>query len=427
MKRRNFIGTIGSITGTAMLRGNLRADNESVPAIGNIDFDGSDDDFCELLRKHFLLPDDYIYLNTGGIGSVPTTTLENIRSNMELQQVYPQPGHDQDKWLNIKKITAKLLGHGCKYEEIALTGSATEGLNIIINGLPLNRGDEIITSTHEHPALHIPLLNKMQSDGIRIRTFEPDLRNGIGNVSRISKLISDRTKLIIISHVTCTTGQIFPINEIGKLAKNMGVWFALDGAQSVGSTAVSVKESGVDFYAFCGHKWLLGPKRTGGLYVKKELLNVLRPATVGAYSDAGYDITNGTLTLQPTAQRYEYATQNDALFEGLAKSIDLINTIGFKRLFKRNKRLSEMFYSRLRDIPKVKLLSPEEDIYRSSIITFRIDGKDYREVAGELSDRKIRVRVVPEAGLEGIRASFHIYNNAKEVETVADAIGEMAG
>ncbi len=427
MKRRNFIGAIGSVAGTAMLGGTLKADKEKIAALSNINFTGSDDDLCKLIRKEFLLPDDYIYLNTGGIGSVPIGTLEAVQADMRKEQIYPRPGHDHNKWIDIKKKVAKVLGTGTKYEEIALTGSATEGLNIIINGLPLNKGDEIITSTHEHPALHIPLLNKMQRDGVKIRSFEPDFKSGIANVGRIEKLINDRTRLIIMSHVTCTTGQIFPINEIAKLAKRMGVWFALDGAQSAGSTPIDVKESGVDFYAFSGHKWLLGPKRTGALYVKKELLNVLRPVTAGAYSDAGHDIKAGTLTLDPTAQRYEYATQNEALFNGLGKSIDLINTIGSDRLYKRNKQLSEKFYSGLTDLPKVKLLSPEEEKYRSSIITFKIEGRNYRDVASELSEKRIRVRVVPEAGLEAIRASFHVYNNEKEVDLVINAIKEIAG
>jgi selenocysteine lyase/cysteine desulfurase len=178
----------------------------------------------------------------------------------------------------------------CDKEEIAFVGCATEGINIVVNGLPLKSGDEVILTTHEHVAGNLPLLNKAKRDGIVLKTFEPDTKNWRGNLERIEKLITKKTRLIFVSHVTCTTGQRLPEKEICKLAKDKGIWVFLDGAQAPGMMPVNLREYNCDFYTTSGHKWLLGPKRTGILYVKKELLDVVRPLTVGGYSDAGYSI-----------------------------------------------------------------------------------------------------------------------------------------
>ena len=128
----------------------------------------------------------------------------------------PSAGHDEKIWWDVKERLARLLGPSCRKEDLALISCATEGLNAIINGLPLKKGDEVITSTHEHVAVNVGLLNRMQRDGIVIRLFEPDLVRAQGNVERISGLVSPRTRLILVSHVTCTTGQRFPAPEIAN-------------------------------------------------------------------------------------------------------------------------------------------------------------------------------------------------------------------
>lgn len=418
MKRRHFIGSLGTISGGFILSKAGYTFSPSIPLDEKLKASINDEDFWKIIRKEFLFPKDYIYLNTSGIGAVPKIVLDKVKTSMDELEIKPRPGHDHENWLSTKEKCATLLGPGCKKEEVALTNTATEGINIIINGLPLRKGDEIITSTHEHPALHVPLLNRMQQDGIVFRTFKPNLKNGPANIFKINHLINEKTRLIFISHVSCTVGQRNPIKEIGHLAKQKGIWFAVDGAQAMGAIPIDVMESNVDFYAFSGHKWLLGPKRTGGLYVRSELLDTLKPKTVGAYSDDGYNISNMTLKFHPSAQRYEYGTQNESLFLGLGAAIDFISNIGVNRVLKHNKDLAELFYNGLQEIPEVEILSPEEDKFRTSVITFKVKGKNYKNLASFLSNKMIRVRVVHEANLNGIRASFHLYNDNNNVKKI---------
>jgi len=421
MERRHVIKTLGTLTG-AILLGKPGMALSGSPFRETLRTAADEQMFWKIVREQFIFPRDYAYLNTGGIGAVPIVVLNKVKFSMDQLEVYPRPGHDHEKWLEVKKKCAGLLSPDCKKEELALTGTATEGINIVINGLPLRKGDEVITSTHEHPAVHIPLLNRMQRDGIVIRSYEPDLKNGLGNVDRIYRLINNKTRLIFISHITCTTGQCFPVKEIGRLARDKSIWFAVDGAQAVGTMPMDVKDYGVDFYAFSGHKWILGPKRTGVLYVRNELLDTLNATTVGAYSDDGYDINKAILKLHPTAQRYEYATQNETLFHGLGTAVDFINTIGLQTIQEHNETLAEQFYAGLKESPDIQILSPEEKKYRTSMITFKIKGQNYRDVASHLSEKRIRVRVVSEANLEGIRVSFHVYNETNEVERILEEI-----
>ena len=386
----------------------------------------NDDDFWRLVREQFVFPDDYIYMNTGGIGALPSLVINKVVTSLNAQERHPRPGHSHDNWIDIKKTCTPFFGPECKVEELALISCATEGINIILNGIGLKEGDEIITSTHEHPALHVPLLNHHQMNNVNIKIFDPDLHSAAGNIERISRLITNKTRMIFISHVTCTTGQIFPIQEIGELAKSKGIIFAVDGAQAPGSMEINLNNSNVDYYACSGHKWMLGPKRTGILYVPSKNLDSLQSTTVGAYSDSGYDISKMSLTLQDSAQRYEFGTQNEPLFLGLGAGAKFVQTIGLKKVQMHNRELAEAFYEGLSSIQGVEILSPEEKEYRSSLISFRVPGHQAQDVASFLGKGKaIRVRVVPEAGLNGVRVSFHLYNQRFEVDRILNKIADF--
>jgi selenocysteine lyase/cysteine desulfurase len=420
MNRKNFIASLGLVAGGTLTGFRSPAAIEQMNLPFSLPLD--EDDLWKVIKQEFNFPEGYIYLNTGGIGTVPRH-IRSIFSDAWAQlEMNPTPGHDHNKWEDLKKDVAPLFGEGVDPSEIALIGSATEGINIIINGLPLQKGDEIITSTHEHPALNIPLLNQMKRKGVVLKYFEPDRKAGLNNVKLISDLITKKTKLIFISHRTTTTGQLLPVKEIGDLAKSRKIWFALDGAQAPGSMLLDVNSWNVDFYTFSSHKWILAPRRTGVLYIRKDMQDIVAPVTVGAYSDNGYNIKEGTLNFQSSAQRYEYGTQNELLFIGFHESLKFINSIGIKKIREHNEILSEKFYEEMLKTKGCEVLSPEEREYRSSMITFRVEGKNFNNLTGAMGKDKIRVRPVSEAELNGVRVSFHIYNDSDDVEQAVKSI-----
>lgn len=387
---------------------------------------GDEEYFWKLIRGQFLLDPGWIYLNFGGLGACPLPVLNSLVEWNQAEERAPSAGYDDKRWWEVKEKLARALGKTCRKEDIGLIGGATEGVNVIVNGLPLKKGDEVITTTHEHVAVHSALLNRMQRDGIAIRLFEPDIARGLGNVDRIARLITPRTRLIFISHVTCTTGQRFPAAEIAALARSRNIWFALDGAQAPVCVPFDIVETGADFYTCSTHKWMMGPKRTGFIYVRQGMLDTLRPQTVGGGSSERYNAAKGEFVLQPTAKRYESGTQNEALFYALGAACDFVETIGVDRISRHNRPLAERFYQGLGEIPGVERLSPEEEAYRTPMIGFRMKAHTYTEINEHLAKDKIRVRPVAEGGLNSIRVSFYINNHDGDVTAILDSLKKLA-
>jgi len=426
MNRNKFIQSLGLVSGGLALsqaHGVFASPTEFSAALAA----ASDDvDFWKKIRKQFIYPSDYVYFNTGGIGAAPKVVLDMVEKTMRELEKYPRPGHDHEKWEQTKKTCTRFFGPDCTADELALTSTATEGINDILNGLDLKAGDEVITSTHEHVALNLPLLNHAKRNGVIIKTFDPDRNNGLNNVNLIKNLITHKTRLIFHSHITCTTGQRLPIAEIGKMAREQGVLYAVDGAQAAGTMPIDLKASNVDFYACCGHKWMLGPKRTGLLYIQKDRLPLINPVVVGAYSDSSHDLLKGELKLLETAGKFEYGTQNESLFHGLNTAALFLLAIGLDKVWEHNRHLAEHFYQGLNNLPGVEVLSPKEEPYRSSMITFKPKNKDFQETADYLTVKKrLRVRVVPEAGLNAIRVSFHVYNQEHEVDRLLEELSKL--
>ena len=423
MERRNFLTALGLLTGGALtgLRGSgLPSPDE----IGYLDLPPGGD-IWSVIRQQFLFPEGFIFLNCGGIGSVPLHVRSLYADLWNQMDRNPEPGYDANRWNQVKSDMVPLLGKGIKPSELALISCATEGVNIIVNGLPLKKGDEVITSTHEHPAVNVPLINNMKRRGIVIKTFDPDIESGMNNLLNIQNLTTKKTRLIIISHRTCTNGQLFPMKEIGEFARANGIWYGLDGAQAPGSAPMDILDLKADFYTFSAHKWLLGPKRTGVLYVREELLDTVEALTAGGTSYKSFNLAEGKLELQDTAQRYEYGTQNPLLFFGLQESMKLISDLGLARIKEYDESLSEHFYAGLNRMPHVETISPKERAYRTSMISFRIPGLNAARISERMMQEGIRVRVVNEAGLNAIRVSFHVFNNIEDADKALNSIDSI--
>jgi L-cysteine/cystine lyase len=378
-----------------------------------------------LVREQFPLTRERAYLNTGGLGASPYVVIDAVVSRINELEKISETGHSEQLWASIKQKAAALLG--CEAEEIAYTRNATEGINIVCNGLPLKRGDEVITTTHEHVGNAVPWLARQERDGIVLKLFEPSTKSAQENLDRIERLISKRTRAISVPHATTTTGQVLPVKEIAAMAKAKNLWFFIDGAQTAGMMTFNLHDIGCDAYATSGHKWLLGPKGTGLLYVRKDMLDVIQAIEVGAYSDKSHNLQTGELTLHPTAQRYEYGTVSTPLFAGVGAAVDFLTKIGMENVWHRDAALSTAFLNGLEEIPNVEILSPLNHAERSAMITFKMKNLEYLKLQSFLSEKyKLRTRGVGEGGVNGLRISWHIYNSFEEVNRVLEGIKDAA-
>ncbi len=257
-----------------------------------------------------------------------------------------------------------------------------------------------------------------------MKFFEPSVQSQQENLDRVEKLISPRTRLISIPHILTTTGLVLPVHEIARLAKSRNVWFFVDGAQAAGMLPFNLYAIGCDAWATSGHKWLMGPKETGMLYVRKDMLDTIVAKHIGAYSDGpkGFDFQKGTYSLNPTATRYEYGTVSIPLRVGLGAAIDFVHRVGIENIWKRDNDLAARLLEGIRRVPNVNVLSPEQSTMRSAMTTIKHADVSYLELQKHLDTYNLRTRIVTEGGLAALRISMHVYNTPDEVDRVLEGL-----
>jgi selenocysteine lyase/cysteine desulfurase len=420
MNRRTFVRSVTGSAGGALLLDILAhqgviAESQPWPA-GEL----TEEDFWKFVREQFPLSHDRAYLNTGGLGASPYVVINAVKQKMDELERTGETGRDEALWHSIKIATGELLG--CDAGELAFVRNTTEGVNIVANGLPFRRGDEIITTTQEHIGNIMPWLPLARRVGLTPRFFVPSLVSPEENLDRIRSLFTKRTRLISVPHAVTTTGVILPVKEIAEFARTKNIWFFIDGAQTAGMFPFNLHAIGCDAFATSGHKWLMGPKETGLLYVRKEMLEIIEPKFSGAYSAGTFDYQKGTYQFEATAQRYEYGTVSTPLRVGLGAAIGFVQRIGIQKIWERDRTLATRLYHALREIPAVTLLSPERDDMRSAMITMMHQEVSHTALQEQLAARNLRTRVVGEGGLAALRISTHIYNSPDEVERVVEAV-----
>jgi selenocysteine lyase/cysteine desulfurase len=416
--RRSFIKkSVLSVSGSML----INLDGLSAYS-GNSSKIGPQNDFWKELRSQFPLTNERIYFNNGTIGPSPLPVLEAVKATLTKLNTWGEySGHDDSRkpLADFTNVTR---------EEISLTHNTTEGINVVAAGLPLKRGDEIIMTTHEHAGNALPWLNQQKQKGIVIKVFTPQ-NTAAENLNAINDLISSKTRVIAVPHITCTTGHVFPVKEISSLGHDKGLWIFYDGAHSAGSLNLDIRDTGCDFYASCGHKWLLGPSGTGFLFVNQDVQEVLKPISIGAYSDTGWEISEKKQSMDgyvQTAHRYDYGTQSAALAHGLKAAVEFMQNIGMDKVEDYSSSLAEkLFYGLMAIGDPVEILTPEEKRSRSTMITFRIRDYDYKLFGKAASENKFRIRLVPESGLNAIRISTHIYNNEEEVDKFLYLVSDL--
>ena len=380
------------------------------------------EEYWKMVRQLFPLDSDWVYLNAATLGPSPYTVVDTLaRYTRQMNTLCKNPPIE-----GARKAIAAMVN--ADVSEIALTHNTTEGINIIAQGIPLKRGDEVIMTTHEHAGNALPWLNRRNMTGIRIRTFVPK-NTAAENLQAINDLISRKTRVIAVPHISCTTGLVLPAAEIATLAKDKGIWSMIDGAHIPGSTLLNIEEIGCDFYASCCHKWMMGPKGTGFLFVKKELQHVVKPIWIGALSDKGWNLEKSPPTFDgylESAARYDFGTHNGALWKGVEATVAFLSQIGLNRIEERTRKLTTYLFVQLNQFGKhIEMLSPTEASSRGPIVGFRVKNMDYKAFWQALYERKYRIRMVPEAGLFSQRVSTHIYNSIDEMNELVSVIKDV--
>ena len=240
------------------------------------------------------------------------------------------------------------------------------------------------------------------------------------DLERIEALLTPRTRVLQVSHVTAPTGIRLPVREMARLAQDHDLWFHIDGAQSAGMFPVNLREIGCDSYGTSGHKWMGAPHGTGVLYVREDRLDEVAPTEVGAYSDDSYELPD-TFTYNPTAQRYEPGTRDAATVVGLVEAIAFLEEIGMHRVAQYGQGLARYLQDALRGLPGVTVLTPDDPQLAGSITTFKTDKVPYDALYRYLAEEDLRCRIVTERGIDAVRVSTHIFNAKEDCDRVIAA------
>ncbi len=380
------------------------------------------DEFWRRVRAQYPLKDDPLYLNTGGLGPVSQPVLDRVAATTLALQEHSETGHHL--LAPAREVLAPFLG--AQPDEVCFVRNATEANSIIAAGLALAAGDEVIFESHAHPGGSFPWLNQAKRRGVVVRVFEPDHSSAEANVARIRGLLSRRTKVIQVSHITCTTGLVFPVAAIAALARERGLWFHLDGAQAVGMIPVDLAAIGCDSCAFSGHKWLGGPHETGVLYIRQDRLEAVAPTGIGAYSGELPHLP-GDIKYPGAASRHEYGTRNAGLIAGLAEAVRLQERIGRSRIAAHGGELATILRDGLTGVADITVLTPPSDEMRAAITTVRHARADAGKLYGYLlAKHRLRCRPVTEQGLSAVRVSTHLFNSRADCARVIAALRAAA-
>ncbi|HRE06328.1 MAG TPA: aminotransferase class V-fold PLP-dependent enzyme [Opitutaceae bacterium] len=421
LDRRDFmqglgLGALGALAGCASASGGAP---RSRPAAALPAFESArPEDFWRAVRAQYPLLDDPVYLNTGGLGPTPQPVLDTFFATMLALQEHSETGHV--RFEPVRAIVASFVG--AEASEICLVRNATEGNSIVAAGLALREGDEVIFESHAHPGGSFPWFNQERLRGVKVRIFEPDATSAEGNLKRIAALVTPRTRVIQVSHLTCTAGVVMPVDAIAAFARSRGIWFHIDGAQSVGMIPVNFHAIGCDSYAFSGHKWLGAPHETGVLYLKKERVEEVAPTGIGAHA-AELNWLPGDLKYATGAMRHEYGTRNAGAVEALAEAVRFQERLGRERIASRGHALSSMVMTELAGVRDLSLLTPRDPASRGSMVAVQ----HARASASVLFDflykkHRLRCRPVTEQGLQAVRISTHVFTSPADCERVVAAL-----
>jgi cysteine desulfurase family protein len=257
-------------------------------------------------------------------------------------------------------------------DAISFTPNATTALNLALKGL-LKPGDHVLTSRMEHNAVARPL-KRLEETGIRITKVDTSVDTGI-DLAALESAMEPDTKLVVCSHVTNVTGTVNPLKEIGALCRSRGILFLVDASQSAGTRAIDVQEMGIDMLAFTGHKGLLGPQGTGGLYIREGLqLQTLIEGGTGSDSESLHQPATGP-------SRYESGTQNGPGIAGLGEGIRFLLKEGIEAIGEREAFLTDRLLSGFRLLENVRVFGPAPGFPRGNVVSIAIRGFETGDIA----------------------------------------------
>ena len=388
-------------------------------------------DFPALRQELYGKP--LVYLDNGASALKPQVVIDTMTEVMSTYYANVHRGVHRlsqlstDAYEDARKKVATFI-HAASENEIVFTRGATEAINLVAathGRAHLSEGDEIIISHMEHHANIVPWQMLRDELGIKLKVVPID-DDGEFLVDEYKKLLTSRTKLVAITHISNALGTITPMAEIIRLAHEKGALVLVDGCQAVPHMTVNVQELDADFYVFSGHK-LYGPTGIGVLYGKLDLLNAMPPYQTGG--DMIRSVTLEKTEFADAPHRFEAGTPAIVETIGLGAAIDYITSLGLDNIAAHEHALLEYATTRLLEVPGLKIFGTAKE--KAGIISFVMDAAHSHDVGTIIDRTGVAVRaghhcaqpVMDRFGVTATaRASFGIYNTKDEVDVLVEAL-----
>lgn len=424
--RRNFLSLAGKGIGLATLSSAtiaslLETVEAAAKTVSNLAPDEAalDEDYWSIIQNSFSVTRGIINLNNGGVSPSPRIVTEALIRYLWQQEdatAYTMWQILEPQCETIRTGLAEVFG--CDREEIAITRNASESLEILLMGMDLKSGDEILTTTQDYPRMLTTLRQREKREGVKLKLIQiPIPAKNLDEISSaFEKGITNRTRLILIAHQINITGQITPVKAVCEMARAKGIETIVDGAHSFAQFEFKQKDIGCDYFGTSLHKWLYAPKGTGLLYVKRDKIEKLWPL-MAAESKQATDIRKFE----------EIGTHSAAPRLAIGEAILFYNGIGAKRKEARLRYLSRYWMNQLKDVPKIRFNTSFDANQSCAIANVHIEGTKPDDVSKYLFDKHhiFTVPIIHEE-FQGIRITPNVYTTLGELDRFCEQMDLIA-
>jgi selenocysteine lyase/cysteine desulfurase len=379
----------------------------------------SEEDFWYFIQQSFTISSGLINLNNGGVSPAPRSVQEAMKRyydySNEAPTYYMWRILDQGRE-PLRKRLAELAG--CSKEEIAINRNSSEGLETVIFGLTLEKGDEIVAARQDYPNMVNAYKQREERDGIKMVWISLELPSEDEDyiVRQYVNAFTSRTKVVHITHVINWNGQIIPVKKIADEAHRRGIKVIVDGAHSFAHFDFKIPELGADYFATSLHKWLYAPIGSGMLYVKKEHIAPLYPLFA-----AGHPKEDNIRKFEALGTRPFFIEQ------AIGKAIDFHELLGIERKMKRLHYLKNYWMKKVKEIPGVKLNTSLDPRWGCAIGNVIVEGKTPAALDSYLLDKyKVHTVGIEWENIKGIRVTPNVYTTTKDLDVLVEGITQFA-